>query len=94
METGLILILLGIVFVGIGILLIKYSQKTVEVALKANDQTKEEVASIQKGVEIDDANAKAEEQKQADIQKAADEEKAKNVTKDDVLDFFNKPTDK
>ena len=74
-----------------GLYLYERSKRRSAEALNTNIQTKEQVDSIQKNVDVNDANIKVEEQKQADAKKAADEEKAKDVSKDDLLDFFNKP---
>lgn len=75
-----------------GLFLFERSKRRTAEALNTNNKTKEEVADIQKNVDVNNAEIKAEEQKRADAQKAADEEKAKNATNDDLIDFFNKPS--
>jgi len=59
-------------------------------ALNDNIETKEKIDEAQKDIIKNEALIEASKQKQDEIQKKLDEEKNKDVSKDDLLDFFNK----
>lgn len=86
--------LIGIIAVLSGLFLFERSKRRSAEAINTNLETKEKVNDIQKDVDINNAEIEVEKQKQADAQKKADEEKAKNVSKDDLLDFFNDKSNK
>lgn len=86
---NLLIALLGIVGILFGLYLRERSKAQSSQALADNVKSKEEVATIQKDVDSNDAKIAEEKQKQADLQKNLDEEKKKDVSQDDLLHFFN-----
>lgn len=59
-------------------------------ALNDNLETKEKVDAVNKDVIKNEALIEAEKQKQDELNKNLEEEKKKEVSKDELLDFFNK----
>lgn len=86
LTIGLVVLVLGL----FGWLLYERSKKQSAEALNSNLDTKQQVLDVQKDVEKNNGLIEAEKQKQDDLNKKLEEEKAKDVSKDDLLDFFNK----
>ena len=86
LVTGLVT-LVGILFAYV---LYLNNKKNNAEALNSNLETKEKVQDVQKDIDKNEAKIEAEEQKRKEIQDKADEEKNKDVSKDELLDFFNK----
>ena len=81
--------LIGIIVALIGAVLFQSSKKKSTEALLENQSTKETLAALDKDEQKNKGLIEAEAQKQADAKSDAESEKAKNVTNQDIIDFFN-----
>ena len=81
--------LIGIIVALIGAVLFQSSKKKSAEALLENQSTKETLAALDKDEQKNKGLIEAEAQKQADAKSDAESEKAKNVTNQDIIDFFN-----
>lgn len=86
LTSALALLVAGL----LGWLLYERSKKNAADALNANAATKEKVDAIQKDISTNDASIEAEKQKQDELKKNLDKEKSKDVSNDDLVDYFNK----
>ncbi len=77
----------GMAFVGY---LWERSKRRSAEALNDNLETKEHILDLQKDVVKNEALIEASKEKQDEIKRKLEEEKAKDVSKDDLLDFFNR----
>lgn len=59
--------------------------------LLENQETKEALTKIDGSIAKNEGLAAAEEEKRKQLEEDAEKEKAKNVSKDDLLDFLNDP---
>lgn len=82
--------LAGLVVVLIGVLLYERSKRRSAEALNDNIETKEKIDEVQRDVIKNEALMEAERLKRDEINKKLEEDKKKDVSKDDLLDFFNK----
>ena len=81
--------LIGIIVALIGAVLFQSSKKKSAEALLENQSTKVTLAALDKDEQKNKGLIEAEAQKQADAKSDAESEKAKNVTNQDIIDFFN-----
>lgn len=82
--------LLGAIALLVGGLLIERKKRQSAEALLENQKTKEQIQSIQKNVDVNNASIVVEEQKREDIKKASAEELAKVIAGSDLLKFLNR----
>lgn len=81
---------LGIAVAGLTVwLLYEKNKRESAEALNDNLETKEKVDAINKDVIKNEALIAAEEEKRKEIEKKLEEEKNKDVSKDDLTKFFN-----
>lgn len=73
--------------------LIFFKKKDNSEAVKGNEETKAKVLDLQKFIDKDNVDVITEEQLRAKLADALKDEKNAAVTKDDLLDFLNKPSD-
>lgn len=89
MDT--LLSILGASVVGLlGFVFYYKTGKDKAVALNQNLETKKEVLEIDKKIDKIENDVKSEEEKIEEVKKEVVDEKAKDVTVDNMLDFFNK----
>lgn len=84
-TTVLILVVVGLV----GWLLYERSKRRSSEALNDNIETKEKVNEIQKDIIKNEALIEVEKEKQDELKKNLEKEKSKDVSNDDLIDFFN-----
>ena len=82
--------LIAALIIAVGFAYYQYKKRQSAEALNDNLETKEKVNDIQKDIDKNDALINAEKEKREELERKAEEEKNKDVSKDDLLDFFNK----
>jgi phage shock protein A len=88
---SLVTILFGIIAALLGGFFLQKNKKDSAEALLQNQETKEKLTKVDESIAKNDGLAAAEDYKRKQLEQQANEEKAKNVTKDDLLDFLNDP---
>jgi len=89
-TTGLVVVVAGL---ATWLLYEKNKRKSAE-ALNDNAETKEKVLEIEKEVIKNEALNEAEEEKRKTLKDSLEEEKKKDVSEENILDFFNRKSDK
>ena len=86
--------LIGIIGILVGGFLYQRSRANNAQALNENIKTKEELNELDKTIAKNDGLLQSEEEKRAELEKQAQDEKAKEVTQEDLLKFLNDPNRK
>lgn len=87
----IILSLLGVLGLAVGAFLFQRGRANNAEALLQNLETKQELNTIDQTIAKNDGLIQSEEQKRSELEKQAQDEKAKEVTQEDLLKFLNDP---
>lgn len=88
------LTLAGIVIALVGWLLYERNKRRSAEALNDNQESKEKVTEIQKEIVKNEARNEVEEEKRESLKETLDKAKNEEVSTDNILDFFNRKSDK
>ena len=86
---GIIEILFGVVIALVGAFLFQKNRANNAEAILENNDTKEKLNEVDKGIAKNDGLLAAEEEKRKELEKEAEEEKVKELKEDELLEFLN-----